>query len=144
MLTRKDFIELANDQNDMLQDVLRDIFMDAHRSWSDIGCVDMDIEEPIHASYCSPNGLRAWLRNVNRLLWFCRGQNPNFDEGRFISYIIDKEIGAGYDPKDINGMKNAAVFVNESNRLDINIPLLVEHLEEYFIRECHTTCVLEG
>ena len=124
MLTRKDFIELANDQNDMLQDVLRDIFMDA--------------------SYCSPNGLRAWLRNVNRLLWFCRGQNPNFDEGRFISYIIDKEIGAGYDPKDINGMKNAAVFVNESNRLDINIPLLVEHLEEYFIRKCHTTCVLEG
>lgn len=130
MLTRKDFIELANDQNDLLQDVLRDVFIDAHRSWSDIGCVDMDIRS---ASYCSINGLTAWLRNVNRLLWFCRGQNPNFDEGRFISYIIDKEIGAGYDPKDINGMKNAVVFVNDSNKLDINIPLLVEHLEDYFI-----------
>ena len=130
MLTKKDFIELANDQSDMRGGVLIDIWGDAHHTWTKIGFIDMDSIKPVHATYCSANGLKAWRRNVNRMIQFCHGQNPNFDEGQFMSYIIDKK----YSCDLLQGMKDAVLYVNDSNKLALDIPSLVKVLKEYCIK----------
>ena len=64
------------------------------------------------------------------MIQFCHGQNPNFDEGQFMSYIIDKK----YSCDLLQGMKDAVLYVNDSNKLALDIPSLVKVLKEYCIK----------
>ena len=97
-LTRKDFIELATLQSQLLNDEI-------------IGCThDPDVR-----------GLEMWLSTVQHLLVFCAGQNSNFNRQRFVEFIVnyrDHSPSGGV----INELKDTLLIFNTQNQLALNLP----------------------
>ena len=141
MLTRKDFIELAKDQSELLIATLQGLEADAEVSYKCKGYVDLDVYS-LGGTFCSMRGFNTWLNGVERLMSFCNSQNPNFDTGRFMMYIHDytfgdrfsltEDLGKDYY-HDINYLKNEALYINDSQRFEIDIHRLREAIEDVFI-----------
>tara|TARA_R100001082_G_scaffold105859_1_gene78279 strand:+ start:320 stop:769 length:450 start_codon:yes stop_codon:yes gene_type:complete len=141
MLTRKDFIELAKDQSELFIATLQRLEADAEVSYKCKGYVDLDVYS-LGGTFCSMRGFHAWLSNVDRLMSFCEGQNSNFDIGRFMMYIHDYTFGDRFSLTDdlgkdyyhdINYLKNEALYINDSQRFEIDIHRLREAIEDVFI-----------
>ena len=63
---------------------------------------------------------------------FCHGQNANFDTGRFMMYIMDYDYMGQVD-HDITYLKNEALYINDSQRFEMDIHKLREGIEMVFI-----------
>ena len=141
MLTRKDFIELAKDQSELLIATLQRLEADAEVSYKEKGYVDLDVYS-LGGTFCSMRGFDTWVNGVERLIAFCNSQNPNFDTGRFMMYIHDYTFGDRFSLTDdlgkdyyhdINYLKNEALYINDSQRFEIDIHRLREAIEDVFI-----------
>ena len=131
MLTRRDFIELAKDQSELLLKAVSGVLDDAEDSVKYKGYVDLEIPSP-NGTFCTARGLGAWLNGVEFLMSFCHGQNANFDTGRFMMYIMDYDYMGQVD-HDITYLKNEALYINDSQRFEMDIHKLREGIEMVFI-----------
>ena len=131
MLTRRDFIELAKDQSELLLKAVSVVLDDAEDSVKYKGYVDLEIPSP-NGTFCTARGLGAWLNGVEFLMSFCHGQNANFDTGRFMMYIMDYDYMGQVD-HDITYLKNEALYINDSQRFEMDIHKLREGIEMVFI-----------
>lgn len=131
MLTRKDFIELAKDQSELLLKAVSGVLDDAEDSVKYKGYVDLEIPSP-NGTFCTARGLGAWLNGVEFLMSFCHGQNANFDTGRFMMYIMDYDYMGQVD-HDITYLKNEALYINDSQRFEMDIHKLREGIEMVMI-----------
>ena len=131
MLTRRDFIELAKDQSELLLKAVQRVLDDSEDSVKYKGYVDLEIPSP-NGTFCSTRGLGAWLNGVEFLMSFCHGQNSNFDTGRFMMYIMDYDYMGQVD-HDITYLKNEALYINDSQRFEMDIHKLREGIEMVFI-----------
>ena len=131
MLTRRDFIELAKDQSELLLKAVSGLLDDAEDSVKYKGYVDLEIPSP-NGTFCTARGLGAWLNGVEFLMSFCHGQNPNYDTGRFKMYIMDYDYMGQVD-HDITYLKNEALYINDSQRFEMDIHKLREGIEMVFI-----------
>ena len=131
MLTRRDFIELAKDQSELLLKAVSGVLDDAEDSVKYKGYVDLEIPSP-NGTFCTARGLGAWLNGVEFLMSFCHGQNANFDTGRFKMYIMDYDYMGQVD-HDITYLKNEALYINDSQRFEMDIHKLREGIEMVFI-----------
>ena len=131
MLTRRDFIELAKDQSELLLKAVSGVLDDAEDSVKYKGYVDLEIPSP-NGTFCTARGLGAWLNGVEFLMSFCHGQNSNFDTGRFMMYIMDYDYMGQVD-HDITYLKNEALYINDSQRFEMDIHKLREGIEMVFI-----------
>ena len=141
MLTRRDFVELAKDQSELLLKAVSGVLDDAEDSVKYKGYVDLEIPSP-NGTFCTARGLGAWLNGVEFLMSFCHGQNANFDTGRFMMYIIDYFIGADFNPTlelgkyynhDVNYLKGEVLYINDSQRCEMDIHKLREGIEMVMI-----------
>ena len=131
MLTRRDFVELAKDQSELLLKAVSGVLDDAEDSVKYKGYVDLEIPSP-NGTFCTARGLGAWLNGVEFLMSFCHGQNANFDTGRFMMYIMDYDYMGQVD-HDITYLKNEALYINDSQRFEMDIHKLREGIEMVFI-----------
>ena len=131
MLTRRDFIELAKDQSELLLKAVSGVLDDAEDSVKYKGYVDLEIPSP-NGTFCTARGLGAWLNGVEFLMSFCHGQNAYFDTGRFMMYIMDYDYMGQVD-HDITYLKNEALYINDSQRFEMDIHKLREGIEMVFI-----------
>ena len=131
MLTRRDFIELAKDQSELLLKAVSGVLDDAEDSVKYKGYVDLEIPSP-NGTFCTARGLGAWLNGVEFLMSFCHGQNANFDTGRFMMYIMDYDYMGQVD-HDITYLKNEALYINDSQRFEMDIHKLREGIEMVMI-----------
>ena len=131
MLTRRDFIELAKDQSELLLKAVSGVLDDAEDSVKYKGYVDLEIPSP-NGTFCTARGLGAWLNGVEFLMSFCHGQNSNFDTGRFMMYIMDYDYMGQVD-HDITYLKNEALYINDSQRFEMDIHKLREGIEMVMI-----------
>ena len=131
MLTRRDFKELAKDQSELLLKAVSGVLDDAEDSVKYKGYVDLEIPSP-NGTFCTARGLGAWLNGVEFLMSFCHGQNANFDTGRFMMYIMDYDYMGQVD-HDITYLKNEALYINDSQRFEMDIHKLREGIEMVFI-----------
>ena len=131
MLTRRDLIELAKDQSELLLKAVSGVLDDAEDSVKYKGYVDLEIPSP-NGTFCTARGLGAWLNGVEFLMSFCHGQNANFDTGRFMMYIMDYDYMGQVD-HDITYLKNEALYINDSQRFEMDIHKLREGIEMVFI-----------
>ena len=69
MLTRRDFIELAKDQSELLLKAVSGVLDDAEDSVKYKGYVDLEIPSP-NGTFCTARGLGAWLNGVEFLMSF--------------------------------------------------------------------------